>query len=300
MVSGMAVGTTRGKRRLGRFIRPIRERSGLNAEEVAAKAQCSRQTVSRLEAGDHLPRQPLFRKLLSAIGATKEERVQALQLWEVADSSSVEHAAHLSANYQRFRLDEQEAVVERTLDTVIVPGLLQTPEYATAISNGAMRMLTSERWARLAASERRNRQKLLTRQRNPLELHALIDEAALRRMIGGPEVMAAQLDHLLTAATWPNVVIRVLPFDVGSYGPLSGPMMLLHFPEEDDSDSAYVESIVGVEIVAESSDVAALIAVWDDIAAAALSPKRSMEIIKAARESLRNHGPRARVAKKSP
>jgi hypothetical protein len=77
-------------------------------------------------------------------------------------------------------------------------------------------------------------------------------------------------------------------------------MMLLHFPEEDDSDSAYVESIVGVEIVAESSDVAALIAVWDDIAAAALSPKRSMEIIKAARESLRNHGPRTRVAKKSP
>ena len=296
----MAVGTTRGKRRLGRYIRPIRERSGLNAEQVATKAQCSRQTVSRLEAGDHLPRLALFRKLLSAIGATKEEREQALQLWEVADASSVEHAAHLSANYQRFRLDENEADLERTLDTVIIPGLLQTPEYATAISNGAKRMLTTERWERLAASERRNRQSLLTRQRSPLKLHALLDEAALRRMIGGVEVMAGQLDHLLTAVTWPNVEIQVLPFDVGSYGPLSGPMMLLHFPEEDDSDSAYVESILGVEIVAESSDVAALIEVWDGIATAALSPKRSMEIIKAARESLRNHGPRTRVAKKSP
>jgi transcriptional regulator with XRE-family HTH domain len=296
----MAVGTTRGKRRLGRYIRPIRERSGLNAEQVASKALCSRQTVSRLEAGDHLPRLPLFKKLLTAIGATKEERTQALQLWEVADASSVEHGAHLSANYYRFRLDEAEAVLERTLDTVIIPGLLQTPEYAIAVSNGAKRMLTSERWERLAASERRNRQRLLTRQRNPLQFHALVDEAALRRMIGGAEVMAAQLDHMLEALTWPNVVIQVLPFDAGSYGPLSGPMVLLHFPEEDDSDSAYVESIVGVEIVAESSDVAALIAVWDDIAAVALSPKRSVEIIKAARESLRNHGPRTRVAKKSP
>lgn len=285
----MAVGTTRGKRRLGRFIKPIRLRSGLKPEEVAKLAVCSRQTVTRLESGDNLPRIHLFTTLLGVIGVTQAERDRALQLWEVADADMavIEHAEDLPAKYRRFRLDESEAARERTLDTVIIPGLLQTPDYASAISHGRRRLDSSEAWESRAAAERRERQELLRRASEPLELCALIDEAALRHMIGGEQVMIAQLDHLLAVTELPNVTVQVIPFDFGAHGAMSGPLFLLSFPEDDEPDAAYTESVVGIETVGKPEDVAALSSVWDETAAAAPSPERSAEIIRAVRNSVR-------------
>jgi hypothetical protein len=91
---------------------------------------------------------------------------------------------------------------------VVVPGPLQTAAYITTIARGRRRLLRSADWEQRAGDERRDRQALLHREHNPLALHALIHEAALRTVIGGPEIMAAQLDHLLAMGKLPNVTIQ--------------------------------------------------------------------------------------------
>ena len=287
----MAVGTTRGKRRLGRFIKPIRVRSGRKPEEIATLAVCSKQTVYRLESGDALPSLHRFTTVLGLIGATEDERRRALHLWEIADGDTavIEHAGDLPANYRRFRMDECEAVRERTLDTVIVPGMLQTADYAAAIHRAARPRtgrLVSENWA---ADERRDRQSLLFRPGRRLALHSLIDEAVLRRMIGGPSVMAAQLDHLLNMSREPEITIQVVPFTFGAYGAMSGPVTIFTFPEDGEPDSAYLEYVAGGQSLEDEDDVAGLSAVWHEIANSAPSPAESADIIRTARDLLGTH-----------
>jgi transcriptional regulator with XRE-family HTH domain len=284
----MAVGTTRGKRRLGRFVRPVLERSGLKPDDVAEKAVCSPQTVSRLLSGNALPSRQRFVTILAVIGATDREREHALQLYQVADVDTVaiQHAGELTAKYFRFRLDEAEAVTERTLDTVIVPGLLQTPEYAAAISHSRQRLERSAGWEKRAGDERRERQALLRREPNPIAIHALVHEAAIHTVVGNPEIMTAQLDHLLAMAKLPNVTIQVVPFGYGAHGAMTGPWFLLSFPEPDEPHAAYAESVTGVDTVENAADVAGLWDIWQSIATAAPSPARSAGIIKNVRDGM--------------
>jgi hypothetical protein len=99
--------------------------------------------------------------------------------------------------------------------------------------------------------------------------------------------MAEQLDHLLTASKLPNVTIQIIPFTAGAYGAMSGPLWILTFPEEDEPDAAYVESLTGVATVEDEANVAALSAVWDGAAAAALSPTASARFIRSVRNSVK-------------
>src|SRR5438093_2676590 len=127
----MASGTTRGKRRLGRYLRSLLERSGLKPEEVATRAYCSPPTMFRILAGGGLPNShQKLALILEVVGATEEERDKAFELYQVADvdTAVIEHAGELTPKYLRFRMDEAEAIKERSLDTVIVSGLLQVPE----------------------------------------------------------------------------------------------------------------------------------------------------------------------------
>lgn len=285
----MAVGTTRGKRRLGRFVRPILERSGLKPDQIAEKAVCEVQTITRMLSGRSLPGRQRFVTILAVINATDDEREQALQLYRLAntDTAVIEQADAPSAKYRRFRMDEAEAAQERTLDTVVVPGLLQTPNYITAIARGRRRLLRSADWERRAGDERRDRQALLLRRDDPLVLHALIHESALRTVIGGPEVMVAQLDHLLAMGKLLNVTIQVVPFEFGAHAAMTGPWFLLSFHEPDEPDLAYAEAITGIDTIETSEDVAALSEIWQAIAKAAPSPTRSAEIIKKVRDEMK-------------
>ncbi len=285
----MAVGTTRGKRRLGRYIKPIRLRSTLSAEEVAERASCSAHTVYRLESGEALPSRTRVAAILAVIGATDGERQKAFELREVADlgTKPIQHFEELPVKYRRFRLDETEAVIERTLDMILIPGLLQTEDYAHALSIGRQRLNPSDSWTEFAGSERRERQALLTRDRGPLTYHGLVAEAALRNVIGGPSVLAAQLDHLLKLIELPQVTIQVIPFGFGAHGAMSGPLFLFGFADEEDQDAVYVESVLGMEAVQETADAAALTAVWEDVASAAPSPQQSAEMISTERKRVK-------------
>jgi hypothetical protein len=98
--------------------------------------------------------------------------------------------------------------------------------------------------------------------------------------------MRDQLDHLLSMAQRPNVIIQVIDQDHGAHGAMSGPLCLLAFPEDDESDSAYVESIVGNAPVEGASEVAALAAVWDEVAAVALPADRSADLVRSVRNAI--------------
>nr|CTQ92288.1 Putative DNA-binding protein [Kibdelosporangium sp. MJ126-NF4] len=284
------MGPTRRKRRLGRYMKAVRQQASpeLKPEQVADLAQTTRQTVTRMEAGAALPRIHLFAAILNVIGATDEQRAQATRLWEIADAdtTTIEHG-DLPLKYRAFRMDESEAIRERTLNTVVVPGMLQIPAYAAAIWSAARNRIQHLDYEERAVAERRDRQSLLYREENPLQLHSLIDEAALRRMIGGPAVMIEQLDHLLAMSARPTVTIQVLPFEIGAYDAMSGPVTLLGFPEDDEPDTAYLEYVFGGESVEDVDAVAALTAIWEELADTAPTAEESAAIIRSIRDAVR-------------
>jgi transcriptional regulator with XRE-family HTH domain len=284
----MAVGTTRGKRRLGAFVKSIMVRSALRVGDVADQTGCSRQTMARLLSGESLPRMYLFKQVLGVINATAEEHRHAEELWEIANANTavIEHAEEMPAKYRRFRLDELEAQFERTFDPMVFPGLLTTHEYASAVAHGRRTVYPADNWAEHAAAERRERRALLARPVSPLHLHALVDWSVLTRIVGDSTIMAAQLDHVLVVAEYPNVTIQVIPSDFGAHGAMSSPFILFSYPG-DDADEAYVESFLGNENVGKASDVVTMSAVWAEIAAAAPSPVRSMEIIREVRDKMK-------------
>ncbi|WP_052685131.1 helix-turn-helix domain-containing protein [Lentzea aerocolonigenes] len=279
----MAIGSTRGKRRLGRYVRSIIEREGLTQSDVAKRVEPSRQTVMRLMSGDGLPKWATVLEILFAVGASREEILKAQELHAVADvdTNKIPFTSHLSADYLRFRMDETEASEELTLNQLLVPGMLQTAAYAESVALKSAPRLRKPDWAEHAAAERISRQALLHREPEPLVLHALIDEAALRKLVGGPSVMADQLNHLIELSAWPNVTIQVITDELGAYqGAHGSPLTLLRFPETDESDCAYLDGVPRMTIFEEdsqSTDV--LSAVWRDVAADALSPDDSVALI---------------------
>ncbi|WP_240542984.1 helix-turn-helix domain-containing protein [Solihabitans fulvus] len=260
-----------------------RRQPTLIPERVAELARCARPTVTRMEAGTVLPRIHLFSSLLGVYGVTEEERAEALRLWEHAssDTTTIEHADHFTPKYQAFRRDEADAVRERTMDPVAIPGLLQTAAYASAVADGAA-LFNKQRpdgWELRAAVERQARQQLL-RAPGSLELHALIDEAVIRRVVGGRAVMAEQLRYLLSAGSRENVTIQLVPFGAGAYGAMSGPVILLGFEDPEDQDLVYLEHAAGGESLEDEEDVAAFSDTFDQVSRdVALPPTHSAVLI---------------------
>ncbi|NUT54167.1 MAG: helix-turn-helix domain-containing protein [Saccharothrix sp.] len=280
----MAIGSTRGKRRLGRHLRPILDRSGLKVDEVVKRSRVSRPTIARMLSGEALPRWPALSMVLDVVGATPQEKARALRLWEVADvdPAAIEHARDLSAD-RRLRMDELEAVRERTLDPALVPALLRTAAYAEAVARASDR-ITGEDRASWTAAEHADRQRSLTRP-DPIEHHALIDEAALRRPVGGPDVRRAQLDHLVAMAARPTVTIQVIPYSAGAYAALAGAVVLLDFAEADEPLAGYLEApVTGVAPVADR-EVGLVSKAWDDAARQALTAAESARFLRALRDT---------------
>lgn len=283
----MAIGPTRGKERLGALVRGYMTRSGKKVDDVVKAARTSRDTVYNLLSGENRPRYGNFLAILGILGVSDEERANAVALWEVADDEKVriEFAADLPPRYLKFRRWESEAIEELTLDPSILPGILQTAGYAQACALGAQLLIKREGWRDIAASERKERQSLLYRDIEPLGLRALLDEAALHRLIGGRDVMDEQYRHLLELGALPDVEIRAIPYGAGAYGIHTGALTLLRFPEEDSTVAAYIDTILGLSAVDGGEQVQALCGVWDAAERLALSAADTAELIREVRES---------------
>jgi transcriptional regulator with XRE-family HTH domain len=262
-------------------LRRLREAAELTIDEVGEKLECSASKVSRIETG-HVGVTPRdARDMLELYGITGDEREALVQLAREARKPGWWHA-YKEVFTGTFVGLEADASSLRAFQALLVPGLLQTETYARAVIR-AMRPDSDESEIQRRVAARTARQQLLS-DPNPPEYWAVIDEAVLHRMVGGPEVMAKQAQRLLELGQLPHVTIQVVPFTAGAHPGMEGPFLILGFPEQADPDVVYVDSTSGGFFLELPPDVRRYSLMFDHLRAAALKPDDSLALIAQAAE----------------
>jgi transcriptional regulator with XRE-family HTH domain len=233
---GIDRATMRG-RWLGTRLRAHREAAGMKGAQVAERITRSAATLSRWESGDLLPRPAEVHYMLELYGVRGEERDVLVRHAEEAQRSGALEVDVSVALADHVWLEDRAWKVE-TFQNSVLPGLLQTADYAREILMAWNPAATAERIERAIGARAARQQRLAGDE--PLQLVAILDEAVLRRPIGGPEMMRAQLAHLVERDAQPNVEIRVLPFAAGAHASLSGPFDIMQF--RDERDLVYLET----------------------------------------------------------
>ncbi|PTA48052.1 helix-turn-helix transcriptional regulator [Micromonospora sp. RP3T] len=261
-------------RGLGGELRELRRARGLALRRVAARLEWQASKLSRMETGVQGIQAADVASLLVIYGVTGEERRRLLAMAErSAETGWWEAIGGLSDESRTLIRLEAEAAGIVNWEPLLVPGLLQTPDYAQAVMVGCG-VPSDEAQGRVAA--RLGRQAILSRPAPPA-LHVLLDEAVLRRALGGPRVMARQLRHLLEAAERPTVTLRVVPLAVGAHTGLDGSFALLDFPR-NRSVVCLDHKLTGL-FLEEAAQVAHFRREADRLTAAALSPVDSMALV---------------------
>ncbi|MBW1598644.1 helix-turn-helix transcriptional regulator [Streptomyces sp. JJ38] len=255
---------------LGTHLRRLRESCGITREAAGEAIRGSHAKISRLELGRVGYKERDVADLLTLYGVLDpEQREEFLTLARHANNPGWWHQySDVMPSWLETLLGLEEAAsVIRTYEVQFVPGLLQTAEYARAVT------LLGHAQASEAEIERRvrlrmRRQELLTGPHGP-KLWAVIDEAALRRPLGGPGVMRGQVEHLLKVAELPNVTLQVAPFAIGGLAAAGGPITLLRFTEPDLPDIVYLEQLTSALYLDKRAEVEAYMVVMDRLCAAA-------------------------------
>jgi transcriptional regulator with XRE-family HTH domain len=276
----MATGPTVRRRRLGTELRKLRESAGYKLEEVAARLGVVPSTLSRIETGKAPTKSAYLGQMLELYGVADPQQRQVL-----VDMAREGHrkgwwAAYddvLPSGFDIYVGLEAETAAIRGYEVSVVHGLLQTPDYARAVLRELFPRHTPQQVERLV-DLRLQRQRRLA-DNPPIELWAVLDEAVIRRPVGGPAVMRGQLEHLIAAADRPGVTLQVLPFSCGAHAGHGGPFSILAFPDRSDSEVAYVESVVGIIYLEKDKDVRARAEAFDRLRASALGPGPSAELI---------------------
>jgi transcriptional regulator with XRE-family HTH domain len=229
---------------VGARLRRLRTEMELTREEAAEAIRASEWKIHRLENGQVGFKERDLIDLLTFYGVTDPDRVEEL-LAMAADANSPgwwQRYGDVLPQWFRTYVDlEAAATLIRTYEGQFVPGLLQTDDYMRALVHGAHLEETNEEVGRRVRL-RMARQTLLTREQPP-RLWAVVDEAALRRPVGGPEVMRAQLERLLEASKLPNVTLQVLGFGVGAHPAMGSSFSILRFPDQELPDLVYLEHL---------------------------------------------------------
>ncbi|HLX50017.1 MAG TPA: helix-turn-helix transcriptional regulator [Streptosporangiaceae bacterium] len=277
--------TLRG-RRLALELMRRRETSGLSREEVARRLEWSTSTIFRIETGRSRPQPGNVRVLLDLYGVTGTERDGLIQLARDARKPGWWHSFRdvLPNPYEVYIGLEAGAASIRNFEPIVVPGLLQTEDYArNALRSGPRELDQEEVERRLEV--RMERQRILARADRP-RLWAVLDEAVIRRVVGGPEIMREQLRHLAASAQQGKTTIQVVPFSAGAHAGTTGPFVILGFPEQVYQDVVYVETLAGDIYLEERPDVTRYTIAFDRLLAAALPPDESVRLIEQTAEAL--------------
>jgi transcriptional regulator with XRE-family HTH domain len=265
---------------VGAKLRRLRTDLGLSREEAAEAIRASEWKIHRLENGQ--------------VGFKERDLVDLLARYQVADPDEVEELLAMAreANapgwWQRYTdvlpqwfrayVDlESAATLIRTYEGQLVPGLLQTDDYMRAVIHGAHLDESVEDVGRRVRL-RMARQTLLTREHSP-RLWAVVDEAALRRPVGGREVMRGQVERLIEAAKLPNVTLQVLGFDSGAHQGMVGSFSVLRFPDQDLPDIVYLEHLTSASYLSKPEEVDRYLHVMESICVRAAPPERTVELL---------------------
>jgi transcriptional regulator with XRE-family HTH domain len=235
------------RQRLAHVLAQLRERDGRSAAQVADELGVAESTVTRLENPKHLtlPKPVLIDRLLDVYEADDTTRRKVAVLVAEARERDWWHPfkAGIHAASATYLGCEGEAAVQRMFQPALMPGILQTATYATVLLPEQLPDLPAAQIPEFAAERYRRHQQLLTGP-DPVRLWVVLGEAAIRQTVGGPAVMAEQLQHLHGLMQLPTVTVAVLPLTAGAH-PGLGPFTILTFPEPTDPEMAYLPDPLG-------------------------------------------------------
>ncbi|OLE27042.1 MAG: transcriptional regulator [Catenulispora sp. 13_1_20CM_3_70_7] len=256
-----AGGATVRRIMLGSQLRRLREAASITREAAGWEIRSSESKISRLERVlDPAAREPFLSMAKSANATT---------WW---------HGYHdvLPTWFAGYIGLEESASLIRTYEVQYIPGLLQTADYMRAVMAGRG-VLDGDSERRVKV--RLERQNVLLREQDPPRLWAVVDEAALRRPVGSPEIMRQQLSHLLEMMERPNVTVQVLPFQSGAHAAEAGAFTILRFAEPDLPDVVYLEHLAGALYLDKRDDVDVYLQVIERISVTALTPALTAEAL---------------------
>lgn len=261
----------------GARVRRLRERRGWSQEDLAAAVGYSSQHISAIETARKPPTLTFSRKLDLAFGTAGSSDSFENEWRDIRHGSLLE-------GFQEYVGREGRAVEIRLYEIGIIPGLLQTPEYAKVLADSAVQRgsITPEQGDE-RVSFLVERQEALVRPRPPMLL-VVMDESCIRRPVGGREVMCAQLDRLVEFAGLPNTVLQIAPFEMGERRPFNLPMNLVTL--SDMSVIAYAESQMRGHLERETTAVLPLLADYHQLQAESLPQAASVAMIKEVRKGI--------------
>lgn len=279
----MAEGSPTVRRReLGTLLRSLRNDKRLTVDQVAEVLMCSPSKVSRMETGQRGATLRDVRDLCDLYGVTDQaERDRLMTLAREGKQQGWWQSYDLP--YSTYIGLEAEAVSIKDYDSAVIPGLLQTPGYVRALHEDVPPQRDSPPLTpdvvEQRVEERLIRQELLRqREPRPLEFRAVLDEAVLHRVIGSPEVMRAQLRHLINMSSMPNVTLQMMPFTVGAHPALGSTFNILQFsgvlPEV-----VYVEGLLGRIFLDRSEDIVRYRNAFERLSEIALETGDSVDLI---------------------
>jgi len=263
------------RRELGALLRALRNEKGLTVEQAADQLLCSPSKVSRMETGHG--------------AATPRDIRDLCNLYDVTDQAGRDHLMTLAREgkrqgwWQSYDLGyatyvglEAEAVAISGFQSSVVHGLLQTADYARAGHEGAMPRLSPEQ-IEMQIEAKLTRQRILTQDNLP-RFTAVLDEAALHRVVGGRVVMAAQLAKILEISALPNITVQVLPYEVGAHPAVESNFTLLEL-SSSTPDVVFVEGLIGSTYLERADDLERYRGIFDQLRNIALDPKDSRNFI---------------------
>jgi transcriptional regulator with XRE-family HTH domain len=267
------------RRRLALELRRLREAARLTCEEVADHLECSASKISRVETGRVSVSPRDVRDMLDLYGVPAAQRESLVQLARDSRQKGWWHAFSdtVPPQFATYVGLESAACQIRIYELSLIPELLQTEDYARAVIRSGVMNSPREDVERQVAL-RMARQPAITRD-NPPRIWAVLDEAALRRQVGGAGVMQLQLEHLLARAALPNVATQVIPFGGGAHPAIGRPFIILVFPERADTDVVYLEDLTSALYLEDVADVDRYNVFFNHLRATALSLDDSSMLI---------------------
>jgi transcriptional regulator with XRE-family HTH domain len=266
------------RRVLARQLKLLREQSGLTLEQAAPKLDFSVSKLSRIENAQVVIDVHWVKSMLDVYDVGGLRWHELLELAREAQQPGWWRAYGLGKHTMYIGY-ETEAVRVQVFTRGYVPGLMQTADYARSLMRAVPMRRTDEELDNEVAA-RMYRQHRLTSAENPLELVAVVDEAALHRPVGGAEVMRLQLEHLAELAALDSVTLHVLPFAAGAHAALASEFNILHFGNLGEPDMAYVEHTLGALNLDKEGDVARAKLTFERVLSDALDPGESLAMVR--------------------
>ncbi|GLW48252.1 transcriptional regulator [Streptomyces sp. NBRC 14336] len=261
-------------RTFGAVVQALREHAGLSRNDLAAVVKYSKHTVESVELGRRMPDKAFVERAESALGNTGALRKAARHLSR--------GEAGLAAWFRRWARLEREAVSLCTYECRLVPGLLQSEAYARAVFDNSIPLLTEEQTeAQLTA--RMERQGML-RERATVPFSFIVEESVFRRRLGGPQVHASMLDHVLELTAPRNVTLQVVPLELEFHGCLDGPVRILETSQ--GQRLGYSEGQQNGRLISDPKEVSLLCRRYDTLRSQALNPQESRDLLERLRGEL--------------